>query len=80
MSTLDATMSMLEAMPEAARIKVFKYTQGLFTAEKPATPFVPKTREDVLKDLEISEDQVAKGKVRDMREALKDLRNRHGFI
>ena len=80
MSTLDATMSMLEAMPEEARLMVFKYTQGLFTAEKPANPFVPKTRDDVLKDLEISEKQVAEGKVTDMREALQDLRRRHGFV
>ena len=38
MSTLDATVSMLEAMPEDARLKVMEFTQNLFTSRKPANP------------------------------------------
>ena len=34
MSTLDETVSMLEAMPEDARIKVMEFTQRLFTSRK----------------------------------------------
>ena len=41
MSTLDATVSMLETMPEEARLLVYKYTQDLFTSKKPANPFTP---------------------------------------
>ena len=80
MSTLDATISMLEVMPEEARQLVYKYTKGLFTAYKPANPFGPVSREQVLKDLEISRQQVEDGKVQDMGEALEEMRRRHGFI
>ena len=48
MSTLDATVSMLEAMPEDARIKVMEFTQKLFTSRKPANPFVPVSQEQIL--------------------------------
>ena len=41
MSTLEATISMLQAMPEEARLKVFEYTQRLFVSRKPANPFAP---------------------------------------
>ena len=51
MSTLDATVSMLEAMPEDARIKVMEFTQKLFTSRKPANPFVPVSQEHILSDL-----------------------------
>lgn len=51
MSTLEATVSMLEAMPEDARIKVLEFTQQLFTSRKPANPFVPVSQEQVLSDL-----------------------------
>jgi hypothetical protein len=38
MSTLKSTVSMLEVMPEDARLLVLKYTQSLFNARKPASP------------------------------------------
>ena len=51
MSTLDATVSMLEAMPEDARIKVMQFTQKLFTSRKPSNPFIPVSQEQILSDL-----------------------------
>lgn len=51
MSTLDATVSMLEAMPEDARIKVMEFTQKLFTSKKSVSPFVPVNQERILSDL-----------------------------
>lgn len=80
MSTLEATISMLEIMPEESRQMVFEYTQELFASEKTANPFVPVSDEKILKDLEISRQQVLQGIVRNMAVALEDLRKRHGFI
>ena len=51
MSTIEATVSMLEAMPEEARVKVFEYTQQIFTSRKPANPFVPVGEKEVLSTL-----------------------------
>lgn len=71
MSTLDATVSMLEAMPEDARIKVMEFTQKLFTSRKPANPFVPVSQEQILSDLAESRQQISDGKGLDMEDALK---------
>lgn len=80
MSTLDATISMLEAMPEEARIKVMEFTQKLFTSKKPANPFVPASQEQILSDLAESRQQIADGKGVDMENALNRMGKQHGFI
>lgn len=71
MSTLEATVSMLEAMPEDARLKVFKFTQQLFTSEKPENPFVSVGTKQILSDLVESRKQIADGEGIDMKDALK---------
>lgn len=80
MSTLDATISMLEAMPEEARIKVMEFTQKLFTSRKPANPFIPASQKQILSDLAESRRQISDGKGIDMEEALKRMGKQHGFI
>ena len=80
MSTLDATVSMLEAMPEDARFKVFEYTQQLFTSRKPANPFVPVSTKQVLSDLAESRHQIDDGKGLDMADALNELGKQHEFL
>ena len=80
MSSIDATVSMLEVMPEEARLKVLEFTKSLFTSKRPANPFVPLTTEQILRDLEISRQQAAQGQTYDMGEALEELRRRHGFV
>ncbi len=80
MSTLDATVSMLEAMPEDARIKVMEFTQELFTSRKPANPFVPVSEGQVLSDLAESRRQIASGQGLNMEDALNRMGKKHGFI
>ena len=80
MSTLDATISMLETMPEDARIKVMEYTQRLFTSKKTANPFVPVSQEQILSDLAESRRQISDGKGLDMEDALNRMGKQHGFI
>lgn len=79
-STLDATVSMLEAMPEDARIKVMEFTQKLFTSRKPANPFVPVSQEQILSDLAESRQQISAGQGLNMEDALKRMGKQHGFI
>ena len=67
MSTLDATVSMLEA-------------QKLFTSRKPSNPFVPVSQEQILSDLAESRQQISDGKGLDMEDALKRMGKQHGFI
>ena len=80
MSTLDATVSMLEAMPEDARIKVMEFTQKLLTSRKPANPFVPVSQEQILSDLAESRQQISAGQGLNMEDALKRMGKQHGFI
>lgn len=70
MSTLEATVSMLEAMPEEARRQVFEFTQRLFTAPKPASPFTSLSAGSILADLDESRRQIAEGQGTDMADAL----------
>ncbi|NBI71930.1 hypothetical protein D3Z50_12825 [Clostridiaceae bacterium] len=80
MSTLEAIISMLEAMPEDARIKVMKFTQKLFTSQKTATPFVAVGRELILSDLVESRHQISDGQGLDMEDAPKQMGKDNGFI
>ena len=80
MSALEATVSMLESMPEDARIKVMEFTQKLFTSRKPANPFVPVSEEQILSDLAESRRQISDGKGINMEEGLNRIGKQHGFI
>lgn len=80
MSTIDATMSMLEVMPEGDRRKVYEFTHQLFSARKPASPFTPVSAAQVLSDLEESRQQVTAGEGIEMEQALEEMGQRHGFI
>ena len=75
-----AAQMMLESMPEDARIKVFEYTQTLFTSPKPANPFTPKSQEKILNDLEKSRKEIDEGLGLNIDEALRDMGERHGFV
>ena len=80
MSSMEATISMLEAMPEEARLKVLEFTRKLFTSERPANPHTQLTPDQILSDLEESRNQIARGEGLSMEDALTDLGRRHGFI
>ena len=58
MSTIEATVSMLESMPEEAQRMVFKYTKTLFTSFRFSNPFTPVTIDQILSDLEEFHNQI----------------------
>ena len=80
MSSIEATLSMLEAMPEEARLKVLEFTRKLFTSERPANPYTQLVSAQILNDLEESRKQIARGEGLDMENALDDLGKKHGFV
>ena len=79
MGTIEATVSMLETMPEEARLLVFNYTQELFSAQRPAN-LTPISTDKLLSDLEESRRQIEAGEGKNMKEALKEMGKQHGFI
>lgn len=80
MSSIESTVSMLEVMPEEARLLVLQYTQNLFNARKPASPFEKKSEAEILDDLAESRQQIEDGKGIDMKSALEKMGAEHGFI
>ena len=80
MGTIEATVSMLETMPEEARLLVFNYTLELFSAQRPANPFTPISTDKLLSDLEESRRQIEAGEGKNMKEALREMGKQHGFI
>ena len=80
MSTLEATVSMLEAMPEEARILVLQYTQKLFSSPRPANPFIPMSENDILSVLAESRQEIEGGKGINMDTALDTLGKKYGFV
>lgn len=80
MSSMEATMSMLEVMPEEARLKVLEFTKKLFTLERPANPYRKLTSDQILGDLEESRKQIARGEGLEMEDALGELGRKHGFV
>lgn len=52
----------------------------LETIPKPANPFTPKSKKDILDDLTESREQIADGKGVDMKQALQEMGAKHSFI
>ena len=80
MSTIKATVSMLETLPEDARLKVFYYTRDLLHSIRPANPYLPVGTDQVLSELEESRKQIEEGKGLSMKSALQEMGQKHGFI
>lgn len=86
MSTLQNTISMMQALPEADLIKIQNFTKKLSkhreleAADEAVGRFLPpKSREDIYKDLENSRQQVAEGKYQEAGKFLAELRAEYGI-
>ena len=64
MSTLESTVSMLKALPEAEVQKVFFFTKSIFDNNN--SPIVPMSEDELLKKLAHSRTQSEAGMVQDM--------------
>ena len=80
MSTIEATVSMMESMSEDARIQVLQYVQRLFSSQKKENPFKAVTAEQVLLDIEQSEKDILEGNYRSMESVIDDMERRYGFV
>ena len=80
MSTLQNTISILKVLPESDLIKVQDFAKKLSkhresdSVDEAVGKFLrPLSREDFLKDIEISEQQFAAGEYQEMGEAINDI-------
>ena len=77
MSTLEATITMLEHLPESDLQAIHDITYSIYT--KIQSPFKPLTKEQVLNDLAESRKQVENGEYKDLTEAVDELRGKYGL-
>ena len=77
MSTLESTISMLENMAPADVEVIYTMTKALF--DKQASPFQPLSREQILRDLAESRQQIQAGQYSDAKDALQALRSKYGL-
>lgn len=78
MSTLESTIAMLQALPESDLIKIQDDIKRLFE-QRSGSPFPLLSREDILRDLETSEQQFADGDYQEAGEFLAKLRQDYGL-
>lgn len=78
MSTLESTIAMLEALPESDLIKIQDDIKRLFE-QRSGSPFPLLSREDILRDLETSEQQFADGDYQEAGEFLAKFRQDYGL-
>jgi EAL domain-containing protein (putative c-di-GMP-specific phosphodiesterase class I) len=79
MSTIEATISMMEVLPEDDLVQICNFTTMLYEKRKVNNPFVPLTEEKLMSDLETSRTQIAQGKSLNMKTALEQLGAKYGI-
>lgn len=79
MNTLENTVSMMEMLPEADLVKIHNFTKKLFNLHNTDNPLKPLSEEDILRDLEISRNQIAQGKCKEMGQAIEGIREKYGL-
>ncbi len=79
MNAFDSTVLMMEALPESDLIEIENFTKNLYMLRNSKSPFRPLTGEEILKDLQISREQVEQGKCKEMGQAIEEIRNKYGL-
>lgn len=75
MTLRESTKSMLDNMPDSDVKVIHDLTKTLF--EKNASPLRPVSKSQVLKDLEISRNQIKNGEYKDFNEALDEIEKKY---
>lgn len=80
MSTLENTVSMLKTLPETDLLEIQSFTRKLFqrreseAVDEAVGKFLkPMSREDIMKNIEIAEQEIADGKYRSADEVFNEL-------
>jgi EAL domain-containing protein (putative c-di-GMP-specific phosphodiesterase class I) len=79
MSTIEATISMMEVLPEDDLVQIRNFTTTLYEKRKVNNLFVPLTEEKLMDDLKTSREQIEQGKSLNMKTALEQLGAKYGI-
>lgn len=79
MNTFESTVSMMEVLPESDLIEIQNFTKKLYMLRNADSPFHPLSEDDILNDLQISREQIAQGKYKEMGQAIEEIRHKYGL-
>lgn len=79
MSTLEATVSMLETLPEEEINTIYEVTKRFFVNRGGNNPFQSKTEDEIICELDTAKKHVEAGLVNDAKDASKELRAKYGL-
>lgn len=72
--TIEEIVEMLEMMPEEARRKVWIYTRNLFSAKRPANPYLPLNEAQIMADISKSREETREGRAVSAKEVIEEMR------
>ncbi len=78
MTMLESTISMIKVLPEADLAEIQNVAKKLLQKHGDC-PFVLKSKEDIYRDLEISEQQIAHGEYQRAEDFLAEVRAEYGI-
>ena len=79
MTTLETTISMITLLPEADLAEIQSFAKKLLQRREANSPFAPKSREDIYKELETAHRQIAAGEFQDAEEFIQEVRKEYGI-
>ena len=80
MSTIAATISIMEELPEETRRQILQFATYQLYASKPVNPETTHSDDELLSVLNHSDKQYHDGKAKNMKSAIMEARRQHGFI
>lgn len=80
MSIIDATVSMMQGMTEAGRLKVLDYVKLVYSADMVPSPIEPLSADEIMAKLAIGRAQNQAGEGIPFNDAMKKIGMENGFI
>lgn len=77
MSTLEATVSMLETLPEEEINTIYEVTKSFFVNRN--NFFLPKKEDEIIRELDKTREHVEAGMTVDAKEVSNELRDKYGL-
>lgn len=79
MSTLDATVFMLKALPESELLTIYNLTRRFYMKQDKEAKRDPMTEQQMLDKLDLARKHASEGKVMDADAAVSKLREKYGL-
>ncbi|MCD7889014.1 MAG: hypothetical protein LUG23_03705 [Oscillospiraceae bacterium] len=80
MSTIEQTVSMMQAMSEESRVKVLDYVKLIYTVDATPNPYIPLSSDEILAELAVGREQNDSGMGIPFDEAMREIGVENGYV